>query len=124
MKDLKGSEGNPIALTKSDFEEPVIKSAHKVYIYKVGWKPINEVTSISADFRKEINIVSASLFLTVYDENGIYHPLGESSKADYFTYGRKIRVYLGLKRGLLRIRGLILKDIFAQCNTGTVLKEG
>ena len=99
MKDLKGSEGNPIALTKSDFEEPVIKSAHKVYIYKAGWKPINEVTSISVDFRKEINIVSASLFLTVYDENGIYHPLGESSKADYFTYGRKIRVYLGLKKG-------------------------
>ena len=25
--------------------------------------------------------------------------MGESSKADYFTYGRKLRVYLGLKKG-------------------------
>ena len=77
MKDLKGSEGNPIALTKSAFEEPAIKSAHKVYIYKAGWKPIKEVTSISVDFRKEINIVSASLSLTLYAANRLYHNLGE-----------------------------------------------
>ncbi len=101
MKDLRGSELNPIALTSEDFEASVITPAYKVQIYKDGWKTVDGVTDLSVDFQGSMadGVVSSSLNLTVGDNDAKYHPLSGTEYSDYFSFRRKIRVFVGMKKG-------------------------
>lgn len=101
MKDLRGSENNPVALTDEDFETQVFTPAYKVQIYKNGWQDVDGVVSLSVDFQGSAadGVVSASLNLTINDETAKYHPFSNTVYSDYFGFRRKIRVFIGLKKG-------------------------
>lgn len=101
MKDLHGSENNPVALIGEDFETQVFTPAYKVQIYKNGWQDVDGVTNLSVDFQGSAadGVVSSSLNLTVNDETAKYHPFANTDYADYFSFRRKIKVFIGLKKG-------------------------
>jgi len=102
MKTLKGSENNSITLTTEDFEKSVIHPYSKIYIYKKGWRQVdeNDILDFHIDFKTSgiHGIVSASLDLTLDDTVKKYHPLSGTSYADYFSFRRKIKAYVGIKR--------------------------
>jgi len=101
MKDLHGSENNPVALIDEDFETQVFTPVYKVQIYKNGWQDVDGIVSLSVDFQGSAadGVVSASLNLTVNDETAKYHPFSNTPYSDYFGFRRKIRVFIGLKKG-------------------------
>jgi len=100
MKDLRGSELNPIALLSEDFEEAVMTPSYKVQIYKNGWQNVDDVVNATVDFQGSIvdGVVSSSLNLTINDDTAKYHPLSGTQYSDYFTFRRKIKVYIGIKK--------------------------
>ena len=100
MKDLRGSELNPVSLLPEDFEEAVVVPSYKVQIYKNGWKNVDDVVNATVDFQGSIvdGVVSSSLNLTINDDTAKYHPLSGTQYSDYFTFRRKIKVFVGLKK--------------------------
>jgi len=100
MKNLRGSEQNPISLIPEDFEEAVVVPSYKVQIYKNGWKNVDGAINATVDFQGSITdgVVSSSLTLTINDETAKYHPLSGTQYSDYFTFRRKIRVFIGIKK--------------------------
>ena len=57
MKDLRGSEQNPISLIPEDFEEAVVVPSYKVQIYKNGWKNVDGAISANVDFKVRLPMV-------------------------------------------------------------------
>ena len=113
MKNLRGSEQNPISLIPEDFEEAVVVPSYKVQIYKNGWKNVDGAINATVDFQGSITdgVVSSSLTLTINDETAKYHPLSGTQYSDYFTFRRKIRVFIGIKK----MKTLILGHTSPEC---------
>lgn len=100
MRDLRGSELNPTPLLGEDFEKEVIAPFYKVQIYKNGWQDVDGVTGIAVDFQGSAadGVTSSSLNLNVSDDTAKYHPLSGSIYSDYFSFRRKIRIFVGIKK--------------------------